>query len=382
MVVLVEVARKAYLASIVPVIVNAILNEHQIIVDIVAFVNRGDFPRSRLGEKQRGKILAGWVSRKMRTMAQFAIRDMAALDQDNVIGAGGGSSSGAATDANRASLSSMRSGGPGGSGGAQSSLGPPQILEQRELEQQHDEDFMYGGDGAGNRNSSVGGGGNGLPPPSFGAIEMPADDNVVLTRSSTATDGEPYAHGGDNGNGDGYGNGEGGYGGHDGGAGASGGMNSYDYDNHEYENENEVLTPTQAHVGTLAVRNVDAHADSSSDEDERPPPPIGRKPIPRKSIQSPPPGQAPPPPPQQQQQHQYQQQQQQQHEMFLPGVDGRPSMNDDWRLSTAMYSNEGGVVGAGNSNAGAGGRPVSMTDDEWAREAMRGLSLADNLDRR
>lgn len=67
--------RKAYLASIVPVIVNAILNEHQIVVDIVAFVNKGDFPRSRLGEKQRGKILASWVTRKMRTVAQFSIRD-------------------------------------------------------------------------------------------------------------------------------------------------------------------------------------------------------------------------------------------------------------------------------------------------------------------
>ena len=72
---MVEVGRKAYLASIVPVIVNAILNEHQIVVDIVAFVNKGDFPRSRLGEKQRGKILASWVTRKMRTMAQFGIRD-------------------------------------------------------------------------------------------------------------------------------------------------------------------------------------------------------------------------------------------------------------------------------------------------------------------
>lgn len=76
MVTLVEVNRKAYLASIVPVIVNAILSEHQIIADIVAFVGKGDFPRSRLGEKQRGKILAGWVTRKLRTMAQFAIRDL------------------------------------------------------------------------------------------------------------------------------------------------------------------------------------------------------------------------------------------------------------------------------------------------------------------
>ncbi|CUS08943.1 unnamed protein product [Tuber aestivum] len=99
-VVLVEVRVKSYLASMVPVIVNAILNEHQLVVDIVAFVGKGDFPRSRLGEKQRGKILASWVTRKMylpplyppnwhsiagastkltlphrRTIAQFGIRD-------------------------------------------------------------------------------------------------------------------------------------------------------------------------------------------------------------------------------------------------------------------------------------------------------------------
>lgn len=72
--------RKAYLASIVPVIVNAVLNEHQVVVDIVAFVSKGDFPRSRLGEKQRGKILASWVTRKMRTIAQFGIRDADGAD--------------------------------------------------------------------------------------------------------------------------------------------------------------------------------------------------------------------------------------------------------------------------------------------------------------
>lgn len=79
-VVLVEVIRKAYLASVVPVVVNAILNEHQVIVDIIAFVSKGDFPRSRLGEKQRGKILASWVTRKMRTIAQFGIRDADGAD--------------------------------------------------------------------------------------------------------------------------------------------------------------------------------------------------------------------------------------------------------------------------------------------------------------
>ncbi|KAK8177599.1 hypothetical protein IWX90DRAFT_22710 [Phyllosticta citrichinensis] len=74
-VILVEIFRKNFLASIVPVIVNAVLNEHHLVTDIVAFVGKGDFPRSRLGEKQRGKILASWVTRKMRTIAQFGIRD-------------------------------------------------------------------------------------------------------------------------------------------------------------------------------------------------------------------------------------------------------------------------------------------------------------------
>ena len=64
----------------VPVIVNAILGEHQLVVDIVAFVTKGDFPRSRLGEKQRGKILASWVTRKLRTIAQFSIRDSDGAD--------------------------------------------------------------------------------------------------------------------------------------------------------------------------------------------------------------------------------------------------------------------------------------------------------------
>ncbi|ORY70027.1 acyl-CoA ligase [Pseudomassariella vexata] len=126
-VVLVEVSRKSYLASIVPVIVNAILNEHQIIIDIVAFVNKGDFPRSRLGEKQRGKILAGWVTRKMRTIAQFAIRDV----DPNAIEGGDGP-----VDARRASVGSMRSSGVPGTSSLRNMEHAPQILEQEEIDHQ------------------------------------------------------------------------------------------------------------------------------------------------------------------------------------------------------------------------------------------------------
>ncbi|KAI1325175.1 acyl-CoA ligase [Xylariaceae sp. FL0255] len=126
-VVLVEVSRKAYLASIVPVIVNAILGEHQIVADIVAFVNKGDFPRSRLGEKQRGKILAGWVTRKMRTLAQFAIRDEKATALEGLDGD------------HRASVGSMRSSNAPGASSVRNMEHAPQILEQEELDHQLDE---------------------------------------------------------------------------------------------------------------------------------------------------------------------------------------------------------------------------------------------------
>lgn len=65
--------RSATIAGLVPVIVNTILNEHQFVIDIIAFVNKGDFPRSRLGEKQRGNILNRWVTKKLNTIAQFGI---------------------------------------------------------------------------------------------------------------------------------------------------------------------------------------------------------------------------------------------------------------------------------------------------------------------
>lgn len=79
-VVVAEVSRRSYLASMVPVVVNAVLNEHQLIVDKVAFVAQGDFARSRLNEKQRGRIMATWVLRKLNTIAQFSIRDT--IDDD------------------------------------------------------------------------------------------------------------------------------------------------------------------------------------------------------------------------------------------------------------------------------------------------------------
>lgn len=65
--------RSGSLAALVPVIVGKVLAEHQFVIDIVAFVAKGDFSRSRLGEKQRGKILGAWVTKKLNVVARYGV---------------------------------------------------------------------------------------------------------------------------------------------------------------------------------------------------------------------------------------------------------------------------------------------------------------------
>ena len=69
----VEVQRTSFLAGLVPVIVNTVLDEHQFVIDIVAFVGKGDFPRSRLNEKQRGKVLTSWVTKKLNVKGIYGV---------------------------------------------------------------------------------------------------------------------------------------------------------------------------------------------------------------------------------------------------------------------------------------------------------------------
>ncbi|GAB1320063.1 hypothetical protein MFIFM68171_10273 [Madurella fahalii] len=329
-VVLVEVARKAYLASIVPVIVNAILNEHQIVVDIVAFVNKGDFPRSRLGEKQRGKILAGWVSRKMRTMAQFAIKDM---DREALGGMPAASSSGdqaaaaaadvpSSSDYHRASLSSFRSSsgqGPGhGGGGGTSSLRnvepAPQILEQHELEQQQVQHQAMDG------NFDLPGMIPPLPPlpplppqhqqqeqPQLGPVEMPADEReFVMDNDQTPTKNYPQpSHFG-------------------------GGELGHDYELPNFDqfgrDSSEMMPGPHTHAqqgGTTGYMSQ----------------------------------QAP--------------------QIRLPGVDGRESL-DDWNMTFRPGSSSGngnGNGGPGGQGQGAGGND----DDDWTRDAYMSMNLAGTL---
>lgn len=340
-VVLVEVSRKAYLASIVPVIVNAILNEHQIIVDIVAFVGRGDFPRSRLGEKQRGKILAGWVSRKMRTVAQFSIKggDPGATGAPGTAALPPGTSSSDTPpppDAqlayegggmNRGSLGSFRS---LGVAGASSSLRnvehAPQILEQRELEQQLEGMAALGGATAA-ASAGVGYGyqheDNSHPQPPL--AEMPAEEARPRTGGEAAGDRDgrtpPTTRAG----------------GH----------------------------ARQRSTGSYGVPDFMSFGEEDDGPEDEPPHP-GPKPGSGPGPGSRGSGSAGLP---------------NSPAMRLPGVDGRESLTfDDW---PAQAEGRNSLPGRQQDQDGDGGRSEGADeDDEWAKDAEMYMNLAGTLGRR
>jgi acyl-CoA synthetase (AMP-forming)/AMP-acid ligase II len=59
---IVEVRSSEGILNLVPCIMNSILDEHQFIIDVIVFIGPGTLPKSRLGEKQRTKIMTSWLS--------------------------------------------------------------------------------------------------------------------------------------------------------------------------------------------------------------------------------------------------------------------------------------------------------------------------------
>lgn len=68
-----ESKRSRYFASLVPLIVNTVLSKHHIIVDVVAFIKKGEFPISRLGTKQRSRIVDAWVQGVIPIIALYGV---------------------------------------------------------------------------------------------------------------------------------------------------------------------------------------------------------------------------------------------------------------------------------------------------------------------
>lgn len=68
-----ESRRTRNFASLVPLIVNTVLSKHHIIVDIVAFMRKSEFPISRLGTKQRARIIDAWVQGILPVTALYGV---------------------------------------------------------------------------------------------------------------------------------------------------------------------------------------------------------------------------------------------------------------------------------------------------------------------
>lgn len=68
-----ELRRQRHFASLVPLIANTVLSKHHLIVDIVAFMKKGQFPILRLGTKQRARIVDAWVQGVLPVVAQYGV---------------------------------------------------------------------------------------------------------------------------------------------------------------------------------------------------------------------------------------------------------------------------------------------------------------------
>lgn len=68
-----ELKRSRDFSSLVPLVVNTVLSKHHLAVDIVAFIRKGEFPISRLGTKQRARIIDAWVQGVIPILASYGV---------------------------------------------------------------------------------------------------------------------------------------------------------------------------------------------------------------------------------------------------------------------------------------------------------------------
>ncbi|WLF81854.1 hypothetical protein PVL30_005655 [Lodderomyces elongisporus] len=68
-----ESKRSRFYSSLVPLIVNTVLSKHHLVIDIVAFIRKGEFPISRLGTKQRARIVDAWVQGVIPISASYGV---------------------------------------------------------------------------------------------------------------------------------------------------------------------------------------------------------------------------------------------------------------------------------------------------------------------
>ncbi len=64
----VEVRGSEGILNLIPNVINSILEEHEFIINVIVFIGPGTLPKSRLGEKQRAKVMNSWLSGNLTTL--------------------------------------------------------------------------------------------------------------------------------------------------------------------------------------------------------------------------------------------------------------------------------------------------------------------------
>ncbi|KAH3684527.1 hypothetical protein WICPIJ_004498 [Wickerhamomyces pijperi] len=67
----IDTTRVKYLSSLVPVVFNEVLRRHRLVLDVVAFTESNGIPYSRLGDKQRSKLINMWNDRKLKLRVKY-----------------------------------------------------------------------------------------------------------------------------------------------------------------------------------------------------------------------------------------------------------------------------------------------------------------------
>ena len=61
----VSVKANEHALAVVPLVVNAVLENHSFLIDTVIIVHPSNFPKSRFGDKIRRKALIGFIEKKL-----------------------------------------------------------------------------------------------------------------------------------------------------------------------------------------------------------------------------------------------------------------------------------------------------------------------------
>ncbi|CAG8635285.1 44235_t:CDS:10 [Gigaspora margarita] len=74
----VEVRSVEGILNLVPCIISSILDEHQFIIDVIVFISNGNLPKSRLGEKQRAKVMDSWLRGTLQALHVHYVKPLKA----------------------------------------------------------------------------------------------------------------------------------------------------------------------------------------------------------------------------------------------------------------------------------------------------------------